>query len=463
VVIMQEAVPGIKRFVKRLRLSDSAERHVIGFIIGFVMHLGRMSATQSAQAIRVTPRHRAQVIRFLANSGGPRDFLQLAQLADLALAFERRRAGTWFLIIDQTYCTHQGKWTENVFSHGRKEKSGKDRRTRKKKTLRRCHCFVMGLLLTPSGYRIPLCRVYYTDDYLKSKNQQRKKQGLDPIPYRRQAELAAELISTAPVPPDASLMVLGDTAFDAESIQQACHQRRCKWIVPMNKDRVLVGNKPRRKVYSLVEGLSADQFVPVTLTPGHGRCVAQRRVAACRIGRKAKSRTFYVHEERLAVQSVGDVQVVFSTMTQPKGGKPVEVTKVLMTNDLALTKSKIVEWYDLRWQIELFFKELKGTLGLHQYRFRQFDKVERWVELCLIAFVYLEWYRAEKLSQRGLPDKEKRWWQWQRSHGLSIAVRNEIEERELIRLARFTRTQHGLKTLKKILRAARPLEERKPA
>ena len=64
--------------------------------------------------------------------------------------------------------------------------------------------------------------------------------------------------------------------------------------------------------------------------------------------------------------SVGKVQVVFSTMLKPQRGKRVEIQKVLMTNDLTLSAAQIVELYDLRWQIELFFKELKSTLGFHQ-------------------------------------------------------------------------------------------------
>ena len=36
-----------------------------------------------------------------------------------------------------------------------------------------------------------------------------------------------------------------------------------------------------------------------------------------------------------------------------------------------------------RWHIELFFKELKSTLGLHHYRFKKFEKAETWVTLCL--------------------------------------------------------------------------------
>lgn len=98
---------------------------------------------------------------------------------------------------------------------------------------------------------------------------------------------------------------------------------------------------------------------------------------------------------------------------------------------------------------------------MQQYRFREFDKVERWVQQCLIAYVYLEWYRAEKLARRDLSEEQKQWWRWQRSHGLCVAVRQETEEQELNRLASYTQTKSGLHRLKKILRAARPVKQRK--
>ena len=462
-VIMQDALPGIKRFLKALGLSEAAEGHVTGFVAAFIMHVGRMSAAAAGSAIRIHPRHRAQAMRFLGRNRRICDLAVLMQLADILLAFEHRRAGHWLLIVDQTYCTQSGAKTENTFSHGQKAKSGKDRRRRKKLPRRRCHCFVMGLLITPSGLRLPLYRSYYTQEYLKQKNKRRLERKQPPLPYRKQTELAAELVETAPIPEKAQVVVLGDNAFDAEAVQAACRKKQYSWIVCMNQERVLEGKKPRRKVWSLASTFKAPQFAPVKLTPGKGRYVAQRRAAACRIGRKAKTRTFYVHLERLKLYSIGTVQVVFSTMLEPQRGKPVDVQKVLITNDLTLTAAQIVELYDLRWQIELFFKELKSTLSFHQYRFQSFGKVERWVDLCLITFLYLEWYRAEKLARRDLSEKQKRWWRWQRSHGLCVAVRQATEENELDRLADYTKTKGGLRKLKHILRAARPPEQREAA
>lgn len=463
-VIMQDSLPGIKRFLKALGLRESAEQHVVGFMVAFTMHLGRMTAATASTAVRINPRHRAQAIRFLERECRTKDLNLLVQMAELLLSFELSRRGRWLLIIDQTYCTQLGVKTENTFTHGERAKSGKDRRRRKKVAKRSCHCFVMGLLITPIGLRLPLYRSYYTATYIKEQNKKRTKKGKPLLEYRKQTQLAAQIVRTAPIPDGAQAVVSGDNAFDADHFLEACEQKGYTWIVCMNHSRVLKQAKePQPKVSSLTSGFRAHQFAPIKLTPGKGRLEAQRRTAACRVGRKAKSRTFYAHAEKLFVQGPGEVQVVFSTMQQPKPGKPVDVQKKLMTNDLTLSVEMIVELYDLRWQIELFFKELKSTLGFHQYRFRKFNKVERWVELCLVTFVYLEWYRAEKMASRDLSKEAKKWWQWQRTHGLRIAVRQETEEKELDRIAKYVSTKGGVRKLKKLMRAARPLEQRQAA
>jgi len=56
--------------------------------------------------------------------------------------------------------------------------------------------------------------------------------------------------------------VLGDTAFDAESVQEACADRHYDWITPVNSERVLAGRKPRPKVRSLVSGFGPANSIP---------------------------------------------------------------------------------------------------------------------------------------------------------------------------------------------------------
>ena len=126
--------------------------------------------------------------------------------------------------------------------------------------------------------------------------------------------------------------------------------------------------------------------------------------------------------------------------------------KIRMTNATHLSVREVIELYSLRWQIELFFKELKSTLGFDQYQFQRFESVEGWLELALTAFLYLEWYRAQQLKRRGLSEQDKSWWRQQRTHGLCQAVRLASEQAELEYLAERLKTPGGIAKLKRVLR-----------
>jgi hypothetical protein len=449
-MIFTASLPKIKSFLKPAGLSAATVALLVRLITAFCQHPGRMSADAAAQALRSQRRHRAQIARFLARCHWSADWALLNDVAALLLQREGRSDGLWVFILDQTYCGQQGHKTENTFSCGnRTRRPKKGRRYQKRKCARRsCHGFVCGLLLTPSGFRIPCCRFYYTEDYCRAQGKT----------YHKQPQLAAQLIEALAVPAGARVVVLGDTAFEAKVIRQACSQRGWLWIVPINPERVLAGDSPRPKVRSLQAGWTAGDYQAVRLVPGQGAHAAQQRAARCRVGPKAKARTFWVHPERRAVHNVGDVLLVFSTKEQPQPGQAVAAQKILMSNGVGWTAAEVVALYALRWQIELFFKELKGTLGLAQYRFRKFAKVEGWVQACLVTFCYLEWYRATQLVSRALSDKEKQWWREQRSHGLARQVTRQAEEHDLTQLWRGTATKAGLKRLRRTLRQALPPE-----
>lgn len=450
-LILQEALPAIKPFLSPLGLRRSSQDLAIRCVIAFLMHLGKMSASRISSAVRTEARHRAQISRFLGRAyWRQRD--RLGPLRAALLEFESRQ-GLFVLILDQTLCGQQGKLTENTFTHGIKTKraaASKNPRQRKRFAARSCHCFVIGLLITPSGIRIPFSGNYYTADYCRAKA----------IAYQTQTEVAVRLIRELPVPEAARVMVLGDTAFDAHGIHSACQQRDFGWIVPINPQRVLAGAKPRPKVTSLSEELTVEQMVRLEVHPNRGEFVAHRRLSRYRVGPKIKPRTYYVHEKSRDVHSVGKVRLFFSTTKTPAPGHRLDMEKILMTNDVSLTMQEVIELYGLRWQIELFFKELKSTLGFHHYRFKEFEKVATWVQLCLMTFVYLEWLRARRLRQKTLKKPERERLQSQRTYGLCQAVRQSAEQRELEQMEQALKTPGGQKRLAKRLKASHQKEYR---
>lgn len=451
-MIISESLPGIKQFLKPLGGRDAQRVMLMRLMVGFIVHCGKMSASQAAGSIRTQARHRANVGRYLARRHSL-DARVLNRLERRILRSQLRRRGEWFYIVDQTYTGHQGEQTENTFSRANYRPRVKNSRRRQKKTARRsCHGFVMGLLISPSGCRIPFSKSYLTKAYCA-------RQGLT---YRTQTQLAAELIGELPLPAGTCVTVLGDTAFDAKTVRAACGQRGYGWIVPVNPERVLEGPpKQRPKVSWLIGRLKASALVPVRLVPGKGPHADQHRVARCRNESGTQARTFYVHGERRKVRNVGDVLLVFSTKEKPALNQPVKIQKVLMTSCTSWSPRRVVQSYDLRWQIELMFKELKSTLGLDDYQFREFRKVERFVAACLITFLYLEWYRLRRLAQRWKSEQEKRRCASQRTYGTCRLVRQHAEANDLTYIARACRTQRGLRRLRKALEQAIPLEYRK--
>lgn len=448
-MIISESLPGIKQFLKPLCCGDAQRAMLMRLMVGFIVHCGKMSASQAAGSIRTQARHRANVGRYLARRHSL-DARVLNRLERRILRSQLRGRGQWFYIVDQTYTGHQGEKMENTFSRANYRPRVKHSRRRQKKAARRsCHGFVMGLLISPSGCRIPFFKSYLTKAYCARHG----------LAYRTQTQLAAELIGELPLPAGACVTVLGDTAFDAKTIRAACGQRGYGWIVPVNPERVLEGPpKQRPKVSWLIGRLRASALVPVRLVPGKGPHADQHRVARCRNESGIQTRTFYVHGERRKVRNVGDVLLVFSTKEKPASNQLVKIQKVLMTSCTSWSPRRVVQSYDLRWQIELMFKELKSTLGLDHYQFREFRKVERYVIACLVTFLYLEWYRLRRLAWRSTCEQERRRCSAQRTYGICRLVRQHADANDLAHIARLCRTTSGLRRLRRQLEQAIPLE-----
>ena len=451
-IMVTDSAKRLKGFLSLMPLSDFAMGMALRLVLAFVMRRGRMSCSQAAVAVQCQPFDRSQVTRFLVRTRWKRVDVN-APVRKRLLMLEQRR-GKFLFVIDATLVGQVGKKTENTYSTGNKSRGNrkKGKRYHKYKHAKRsCHSFTFGVLITPSGYRIPSQIPHYTEEYCAS-------HGME---HRTTAEAAAAMIDALEIPENAEVYVLGDTAYDAAVVHKACAKRNFFWVTPANPERVYEGPAGQRpQVRDRLKNMSRAPSRKIRMQPSEGMFAEHRRLSRWRVGPKVKSRIYRIYQETTEVRSVGRVQLVFSTTKEDlKQAKPDEL-KILMTNAMHLSAKAIVDLYSCRWQIELFFKEIKSRLGFDQYRLRKFEAVRGWVELAITTVLFLETMRAEAIANRKLTEKEKQWWRVQRLHGLCEAFIQEAEEKELKFLAERLNTKGGVAKLKRLLKNGSPKEFR---
>lgn len=450
-IIVTETATALKGFIAKSQLNELGRLMVLRMSLTFIARQGRMSCSQAAGSVACESIHRGELTRFLAR---PR--WQATSFNDplraLLLRRESRR-GKFIFLIDATLVSQSGKKTQNTYSTGnRGRRPAKGRRYNKKKVVfKKCHSFTFGLLLTPSGIRIPFQIPHYTLEYCAQSG----------LTHRTTAEAAADLIRALPLPAGAEVVVIGDTAYDAEVVRDACDARGYCWIFPANPERVYEGPKGQRpQLRSRLKEWQRLSLSTIRLRASTGKYAKYRRLSRWRVGPKMKPRVYYAHQEIREVRSVGRVQLVFSTMKPNLSPATPDDVKILMTNARNLSVGEVIELYSLRWQIELFFKELKSTLGFSQYSFQSFRAVRAWVEIAITTVLFLEHWRAERMRDRRLSKTERQWWEQQRLHGLCAAYRQECSGRELKFMVHRLKTPGGTAKLQRLLTQALPVEYR---
>ena len=332
-------------------------------------------------------------------------------------AYERShikgRKRRFAIIIDTTLHASVGERMENLLIMS----SRADKRRRST----RHHVFVMGIMITESGMRIPLPRrSYYTKEYCKAKGKT----------YHTQTQLARMMIHDAMVPADADVTVLYDSAFDADMIHRECRYRGFREIFPIDPNRNLATKDSPHAPAQAGERVVAstldwpdDEFETLELEVGNEDFVLFRRRHVDNLRVKKTFRRYVIAARHTNVSKLGSCLIVASykenlkvellagqsgdwkdfrrVLAKRRKKDQKEPSrwngKVLACTDPTLSAREVIEWYEIRWQIELFFRELKSRMQMRCYVLMKFEAVERYMDLLLMGFLLLEKLRLDDL------------------------------------------------------------------
>jgi hypothetical protein len=403
--------PRIKSFCGQFEgmLSEAKHPALSWLLAAYLLVTGRRTQSAIARGVLSEARSPSSVSRRMRGERfRTRDLVRVAMKG--RVTDELRRVGgreeVWFLVIDGV-ATKRGGGTKigNAF------RCVKPRRTKGRSS--KAHHFVMGLLLTASGARIPLPRrTYYTKEYIRAEKQKRKKGRR--LVYKTQLDLACLIIKELRLPENITLVVLADEYFEGTKLTNLCRRKGHAFIAPVDSRRTFT---PRKSLHARGKALARRQYRTLTLRQGEEGTASHRRHVP-RGARKKDPRVYRYCCERRAVAKTGEVAVVYSwKRKRDRSGKPTsrETFKVLVCSDPSLfgegdearIGAKIVEFYEMRWQVEVFFRELKSDLGLEDYRGCDFGAFERHVDLTMLSFMCLEDMRREEMARTRSPVKRR--------------------------------------------------------
>jgi hypothetical protein len=335
--------------------------------------------------------------------------------------WERREAKggrrQWIVVIDTTYHSTLSEQMENRLVMSKRKNPARQTSYQ--------HAFLMGLVLTERGARIPLPRrSYYTKDYCR-KHKRR---------FRTTIQLAAAMIRELRVPKDVNVLVTFDSAFDAGDIHKACRKRHFHAVFPLDPNRVLARTPEQDttlisgdKVVEWVRHWPRKKFALLELAMDNEDHVFARRRHADNLRVKKTKRRYVVAARHATVSKLGDCLIVASYKENPKvqlqPGQSAEWwayhrapisyrkedrhkparwhRKVLACTDPTATARQVVEWYEVRWQVELFFRELKSRMQFECYVLMKFEAVERYLDMLLMGLLLLEQQRLRDMQRDG--------------------------------------------------------------
>ncbi len=204
-------------------------------------------------------------------------------------------------------------------------------------------------------------------------------------PFRKTTELAAHLIREFQAPSGVKVMVLFDAYYLCHTVVQACREQGFHFASTLKGNRSLF--KPGWK-------LKAGRY---------GKNVFRRRRTMSLVLKKphGSSRYRYVDAGWLKVSTLGGLHVVFSR--KGSGRKILG----LVTDAPELSAAGLIQTYESRWAVELFFKDSKQLLGLGQYQNRSYGAAVTHLHLVSLAYALLTHLRMARLGAQGQWTRDK--------------------------------------------------------
>lgn len=320
-------------------------KHFTRYVFGLIVAENKKKTVEGINEIYADRKDRSNLTRFMIQSP-----LQMEPILNKALQRHWKHLNiakglNLFLLIDDSDTEKSGKHMEGA---------GFFKCHNGEKKYIFGHNFVV-MLASCNSVAVPVgVRLYLKKEYCKEKG----------IAFRSKNQLAAELIRNFTPPRILRVTVLFDSWYLNATLVEVCQQKGYPYISQ---------SKSNRTIYVEGEKFSAIQYAKRQ----RGRALKWTTYIPRSHNSPVKAKCLMVRLNQL-----GKVRFVVSRNENKK-------YVFLVTDHLRLSMLEVIRRYDLRWDIECYFRDAKQHLGLGDYQMRSLQGIVRHLYAVTIACILL--------------------------------------------------------------------------
>lgn len=374
-MIIERLPSFLQRFFSpmRPRLSGPQFAHLWSLVLAVVVNL---RAAKLVHLSAATPRqgHRTSAGAFLSRSDWDAPALVERAAADLLASMKPRAGEVVYLILDDTRIPKRGRkmgYVSKIWDHEQQR-------------------FVRGHVAL-------FAAVAFRGVVLPWKVELWKPKG-HPCPrYRKLTDMAAAMVKAFVAPAGVKVRVLFDAFYLCPTVTKACEGNGFTFFSVAARNRTFTTDHGRRRgIAALMPEERESAAAPRRLLRHKGRRVRMRRSRG--------HATLRIASADGHLSRIGRVRMVVSK--RPRGPWKKCVAAVV-TDETGLRPRQVVAIYEMRWLIEVLFKELRQDLGLADYQMLAEDGIVHHLHVCCLAHLLLTHRSVEALGAQASKPNEQ--------------------------------------------------------
>ena len=195
------------------------------------------------------------------------------------------------------------------------------------------------------------------------------------LKFQKKTNIALNMLEEFEADEKQQVVVLADCYYACTQIMNYCRRKNYSFVSVLKSNRVFSANKRKTTV---------RKYAKINF-----------RTKKNKITIRIKNNNYRTITRKISLKTGGAVKVVFSKHQTHR------TVLAVFTTNAALPAKRILEFYQNRWDIEVFFKMSKQNIGLKAYQNRNLNAIKTYLRVSLCAHNLLTHVFINDLREKG--------------------------------------------------------------